>query len=235
MCFTAPLFAGTHTIDTLIHVVYWRNSMIYESKFPKWSAEKVNRRMEYPYRFHLFYNADTAYEYAQHGNKDPLAKSNPLGKDIRQHTYYHIYPSRETWIGINYPFQKYAPLVGLLKDTSKPLQWQLFSNEREILGYRCKLAIAVRPKGDSVIAWYTTDIPGKHNLRLVDGLPGTVLDFLWQEHNDHYFATVVESVSRRIAWPDSVHIISPAEWHQALNIRLNEEKNDPSLHIYRMH
>lgn len=226
-----PLKSFAVSSDTLIHVVYLRNSMIFETQFPKWSPEKVNRRMEHPFRYHLFFNADTAYECVQRGKTDRIARENPLGRTIRQHTQYQLYASHTTWNGINYPFKNYAPLEGLLKDTSAPFRWQLFDDEKIILGYTCKLAIAVRPKGDSVIAWYTTSIPGGHNRHIVEGLPGTVLDYLWQEHNDHYFAIAVEKTNQRIVLPDSFHVVSPAEWQQALKIREDELRNELPFRI----
>ena len=73
------------------------------------------------------------------------------------------------------------------KDILPVIDWKLFSEEKEILGFRCKKAQA-NFRGRKYTAWYTIEVPISLGPWKAYGLPGLILELLDDKSQFNYTA-----------------------------------------------
>jgi len=65
----------------------------------------------------------------------------------------------------------------LIKDAQKKYNWKITAVQKEIIGYTCQKAILI-DKEDTVIAWFTPQIPVSVGPTVYGQLPGAILEVL---------------------------------------------------------
>lgn len=63
----------------------------------------------------------------------------------------------------------------IITDTLRQQPWKLSDDTATVLGHPCKKAMMTSPRGEKVIAWYSSDIPLPIGPEQFGGLPGAVL------------------------------------------------------------
>jgi len=63
----------------------------------------------------------------------------------------------------------------VVTDTILQLSWKLSTDTMTVLGHLCKKATTTSPRGASIVAWYTSDIPLPIGPDQFSGLPGAIL------------------------------------------------------------
>lgn len=63
----------------------------------------------------------------------------------------------------------------LIDGKLKQYDWILTGNEKVIAGYKCKKALNLSSPKDTIIAWYTDELPHQYGPRQYNGLPGLIL------------------------------------------------------------
>jgi len=97
-------------------------------------------------------------------------------------------------------------------DTVQYYKWELFDDQKMVAGFLCRSALTFRNKTDSVIAWYTTEIPGTFSPGYFTGLPGVVLEIQDNYTGDRIAAIKVESLKMDIRLPENA--IPVKDFHQ---------------------
>lgn len=93
-------------------------------------------------------------------------------------------------------------------DTVQRYKWELFDDQKIVAGFQCKSALTFRNQTDSVIAWYTTELPGSFSPGYFTGLPGVVLEIQDNYTGDRISAIKVESLRLDIRLPDNAKVVS---------------------------
>lgn len=87
--------------------------------------------------------------------------------------------------GLSYTNQKdIFGKIFLIKDSLVLLDWKLLKETKEILGYKCQKAIAIKKytdkkgnnKKEEIVVFYTTDIKTNQGPEFLFGLPGIILE-----------------------------------------------------------
>ncbi|MHA7059380.1 GLPGLI family protein [Aquimarina sp. M1] len=87
-------------------------------------------------------------------------------KNQKENLFLNKYP--------NYSSMLYGEDI-LITDTLLKHDWELTNIEENVSGYTCKLAKTVDYKGNSILIWYTDEIPINDGPREFWGLPGLVI------------------------------------------------------------
>ena len=93
-------------------------------------------------------------------------------------------------------------------DTVQHYKWEFFDDQKIVAGFQCKSALTFRNQTDSVIAWYTTEIPGFFSPSYYTGLPGVVLEIQDNYTGDRLSAIKVESTRLDIRLPENAKVVS---------------------------
>ncbi len=93
-------------------------------------------------------------------------------------------------------------------DTVQRYKLELFDDQKVVAGFQCKSALTFRNQTDSVIAWYTTEIPGFFSPGYYTGLPGVVLEIQDNYTGDRLTAIKVESLRLNIRLPENAKLVS---------------------------
>lgn len=93
-------------------------------------------------------------------------------------------------------------------DTVQHYKWEFFDDQKIVAGFQCKSALTFRNQTDSVIAWYTTEIPGFFSPSYYTGLPGVVLEIQDNYTGDRLTAIKVESTRLDIRFPENAKVVS---------------------------
>ncbi len=134
--------------------------------------------------------------------KDPFHKTNVFSlSGLSRATYY--YSGSHKRISVMKK-KKNDRKVYQVADTAQYYKWELFDDEKTVAGFLCRSALAFRNQTDSVIAWYTTEIPGTFSPGWYTGLPGVVLELQDNYTGDRFSAINVESLDLDIRLPDNV-------------------------------
>lgn len=107
----------------------------------------------------------------------------------------------------------------IIKDSLKKYDWQITDETKTIKDYKVIKAIAFL-KGKKLTAWYAPDLPFEAGPRLINGLPGLILEAYYPLGNatDTYHVFVADKIYSPkkkdvIVKPDiNVKIISPQEF-----------------------
>ena len=104
--------------------------------------------------------------------------------------------------------------VLLIKDTLRTTSWVTGSEKRNILGFECTRAWRVTGINDTVVAYFTYEIPVPVGPNAYYGLPGLPLEVYDLRKHKHVVATKIERGDYRIALPSSGKIVSIAEFRR---------------------
>lgn len=132
------------------------------------------------------------------GQKDPFK-----GKDLfsmtglQMATYY--YPGSHTRFSV----LKKKKKIYQVTDSAQYYRWELFDDYKVIAGFNCRSALSFRNQTDSVIAWFTTEIPGTFSPGWYTGLPGIVLELQDNYTGERFSAIKIESLRLDIHFPES--------------------------------
>ncbi len=157
-----------------------------ESTIPK---EAVNK-------FLLVTKDSFSYLIPYQSKYDSSHLPNPLGSKFRGHSTFVNFSSRLVLMQ-SHPMGMKRLLV---EDTFKVIEWNLEEGTKIIAGYSCKKATAKIDKRD-ITAFYTSELPASIGPNFVGGLPGTVLQFWWEQSS---YITTAKSVQH-----DAMDIIEP--------------------------
>ncbi len=161
---------------------------------------------------HLFINDSMGFHYYTNERfQDQYRKKKPetVGDKIIHHATIHLYNERVYFEEVGYHG---VDGTMLLKDTIRKLNWTFFDQTKRILGKTCYLAISVTEKQDSVLVWFTSQVPVKQNMHNYDGVPGLVMEVFDQRVKRHILAYMMEGTTRAIAFPYGIRIVSISEW-----------------------
>ncbi len=87
----------------------------------------------------------------------------------------------------------------LVKDTSRPLEWKISEETREIAGFECRKAVTKICDSVYVVAFYTDQIPINAGPESFNGLPGLILGLAVPRLYTTWFATKLELIEPTIA------------------------------------
>jgi GLPGLI family protein len=136
------------------------------------------------------------YRYNE-ANKDPFRKKTVFGAFPGIATFYAV--SNHNRITVVEKKRK----IYQTTDTTQFYKWELFDDTKIVAGFLCRSALTFRNQTDSVIAWYTTEIPGSFGPGWFTGLPGIVLELQDNHTGDRFTAIKVEPLKLEIRLPEN--------------------------------
>ena len=148
------------------------------------------------------------YQYHMNTTKDPYKKELVYGRKLVDQAVYFNSSNGEHAKAIVHS-KKDQQLVIAAK--RKAINWEILPYQKEILGKKCVAALAFNSKKDSILAYYTIELPYHFGPGLSQGLPGLVLEYFDQGLNTHFLANKLIYGDYRIEWPRDVKIIRKAE------------------------
>lgn len=88
----------------------------------------------------------------------------------------------------------------LIEGTTKRYKWEIAAEQKDILGYTCQKAI-YKDTTDTVVAWFTSQIPVSTGPSAYAGLPGTILEL---NLNDGGRITTATKIELKVLEKDSI-------------------------------
>lgn len=125
--------------------------------------------------------------YTTHMKDSILQSKNPhsLFGIPKSYFLYKIYKTNKKLISLyDYTTYKYE----LKEELPDDLQWNLYSETKTILGYKCQLA-TTSFAGRNYMAWYVLEIPISEGPYKFHGLPGLILE-IYDSNNHYHFKAV---------------------------------------------
>ena len=150
------------------------------------------------------------FYYIPYHGRDSILKS-PLGGKFRGHSLFIDYSRREI-ISQSLPFG--LPRYRVI-DTLHPVDWKLIDEEILIAGYKCRKA-TTKINTTELTAFYAPDMPHFAGPSIVGGLPGTILEFWYENSNRITTAIWVKKDAMNIIRPLHGKEISRAEYNMKL-------------------
>lgn len=163
---------------------------------------------------HFIYNDSLGFFYHTNQHvRDPYKKKKNVlvGDKIIHHSRFYRFYERKYYEEVNYP-KNVKPFF--IEDTIRGLAWQYFDQTKNILGKTCYLAISVNEKNDSTLAWFTSDLPFKQNMKDIYGLPGVALMVYDQRWNVYYEAKKIEYTDKLIVYPEGIKTVTREEFYK---------------------
>ncbi|GGB03710.1 GLPGLI family protein [Puia dinghuensis] len=104
----------------------------------------------------------------------------------------------------------------IITDTIPQQPWKLSDDTTTILNHLCKKATLTTPRGEKVVAWYTSDIPLPIGPDQFSGLPGAILQANIDEGSILISAKEIRSNvdNRELKAPSGGHLISRADYRK---------------------
>jgi GLPGLI family protein len=100
-------------------------------------------------------------------------------------------------------------------DTIVVHKWKLVEGaQKTIIGYECSKATLIDEDGQRVSAWYTKDLPALHGPTRHDGLPGMVLQVIYESNNISITATSVSQRKVQVVEPTAGKLMTMEEYSQ---------------------
>ena len=143
----------------------------------------------------LLFN-DTLSFYKHIDNEQDYKKSKIYGKKLAHHSVMYNLNKKLLEDVVNYQGKF------LIIDES-PQTWIFLNETKNILGYKCKTAIAVNEKSDTTKAWYAIDLAKPFGPAKYHGLPGVILELQDQRYNSHSIAVKVDRGNFKLAFPNA--------------------------------
>lgn len=138
-----------------------------------------------------------SYRYTE-GKKDPYKGKSLFNMPATGIGTYYYPPAHERIVCL-----KKKKKIYQVTDTVQYYKWDLFDDQKTVAGFLCKSALTFRNQTDSIIAWYTTEIPGSFSPGYFTGLPGVVLEIQDNYTGDRITAIKVETLRLDIRLPEN--------------------------------
>lgn len=175
-------------------------SVLYES-------QTLSGMPGFPYKQRLVIKDSVSYEYFFKYRDDG---KKPYGSRFKMHSTYKN-------ISSNLMLSQSSPLGKrnyLITDTIHKLNWNLLSDEKIVLNYRCKNAHVIT-HGKNYVVWYTEQIPLPFGPGVFLGLPGLILQ-VYSEDGHITTATSIAKVDIEIQEPSKGKKITGQEFSKIL-------------------
>lgn len=183
-------------------------SVIYEHDLKYTDMPTINHQpIQVPAsRERLICKDSLAFQYGYFSNtRDPLKKATVFGKKFMPH--FSILNSRQKVVYAGAGIKKNKKNY-LLKIDFITRDWIYFTDSTKILGFNCRQALWISAKKDSLLVWFTTDIPLPYGPQSYLGLPGLVLEVFDQQAGKHIRALKVEKKEYSIQMPPDAIIFT---------------------------
>jgi GLPGLI family protein len=144
-------------------------------------------------------------------DSDPLKKAKVFGNKLIHHALLYNKNNDIVYSEINWPSKKDKYLV---MDSSKKYKWTFWDDTKLVLGYKCKPALTVNEKNDSILVWFTPEIPEPYGPDGFYGLPGLILEVYDQRWGIHTYADRLEKGSFSVVFPTEGEMISSKEYFE---------------------
>ncbi|NOT93565.1 GLPGLI family protein [Ferruginibacter sp.] len=155
------------------------------------------------FQYKLIFNDTLAISYFVIDKKDEAVENNSVGQKITHHSTYFFKNVNTYFHGVALTKRK----TYFIKDVSKFNNWILLDSLKLILNHNCKLAYQITAQSDTLVAWYTNDIPYGYGFNDFNNLPGLVLESISQIHKRHLIATKIEQVNIGLRFPENPKIV----------------------------
>jgi GLPGLI family protein len=154
----------------------------------------------------LVFNDSMAFSYDYFSNtRDPLKKATVFGNKFIPH--FSILNNNQNVVylgtGIKTNKKNYLLKIDFIKR-----DWVYFTDSIKILGFNCRQALSVDAENDSLLVWFTMDIPVPFGPQAIKGLPGLVLEVFDQQNGRHIIAVKVEKKEYTIQMPPDAIIFT---------------------------
>lgn len=129
----------------------------------------------------LVFNDTLSFFYLFGQGPDPLKKKSRFGDPLVHHGTYYRKNSPVIWFGSSLNRKDRF----LLEDSLIVPVFDTVAETRQILGFTCYPALQVTPQNDSILVWYTPEIPVPYGPMAYVGFPGLVLEVINQRYGTH--------------------------------------------------
>lgn len=150
----------------------------------------------------MVFTDSLSFTYRFNDKKDPYKGKSLFNMSARGFGTYYYPPEHKLLVFLHNKKKIYQ-----VTDTVQYYKWELFDDQKTVAGFLCRSALTFRNQADSVIAWYTTEIPGFYSPSYYTGLPGVVLEIQDNFTGDHISAIKVESMKPDIRLPENAIIV----------------------------
>lgn len=146
-------------------------------------------------------------------------------------------PGQNNILYINFSNQKIVEQAELgeqnylIIDTVKTMAWKLTEETKVVLKYNCKKATLTNARGQSIVAWYTEDIPVPAGPEMYNGLPGTILLLDVNEGDITFTAQEVSTKlsKKELKEPSKGKTTNRAEYNQKMMSMFNGGPGGPRV------
>jgi GLPGLI family protein len=179
----------------------------------KLSFEEVNTinytRRQVPREIRLFFNDSVAFYYMTRlDGANPLRNRQQIGDKLVHHGCYRNYNTGEHYDEVVWPEgNKY-----LIKDSVPGYNWTFYDTHKKILKKDCAAALSVNEKNDSILVWYTTDLPYLKGQLGYNNIPGVIMQVDDQVRDVHIKAFRIKKNSKKIVRPAEGLVVSRRQW-----------------------
>lgn len=204
----------------LLKVTYKKNSLLPPPVFALQSSPGFRFSNHTPVLYEHFYQNDSI-GFSYHSNshvKDPYRKNKEhlIGKKIIHHGSSYLFYDQLQYEHVNNPN---IDMKCLVKDSLKKLNWTFYDQTKIIHDQTCYLAIHVTEKSDTVLAWFTTKMPFKNNVRGYQGLPGLAMEIYDQRINMHYLVKEIKEIDGALMLPENCRILNTAAFRKEYDLK----------------
>ena len=137
-----------------------------------------------------------------------------------------------------YELTELGPKKYIVEDSVRNTSWKLDESEtRQIKGYTCKKATAAAPRGGTIVAWYTEQIPCPSGPDNWGGLPGMILELNMNDGEMIYSSLEVSDKGDKklVSAPSGAKKITRKEYQKMLEEQFGVAPGGggPSIRIIR--
>lgn len=141
------------------------------------------------------------------GRKDPYRKDSVFRREPLHHSQYYSLKTKWLYSVVAIFNHKNINPGYLLADTVQAIHWEIRQGEKWIAGFRCEAALGIKQGTDSVLAWFTRELPGSFGPADYTGLPGVVLDLTELKTGTHLTAVKLEEKQLLVMFPENARLI----------------------------
>ena len=187
-----------------VEIRYWRSRLSYKEV----NTMTVHSR-QIPADVRLFFTDSMAYCYSfRMDGTNPCRNKKVIGDKLVHHGCFRNYATNEHFDEVVWPGADNY----LIKDTIREYHWQFFDTHKKILKRDCAAALHVNEKNDSLLVWYTTDMPYQKGQLWYNNIPGVILQVEDQERDILIKAYRIKEHSKQIVTPREGIIVTRQQW-----------------------
>lgn len=165
----------------------------------------------------LVFNDSMSFCYEIREGKDWVMPGNVFVEEVKSHCFYFnakrlltYYPGRIS------KGKKVNRGLYFFFDTLKTVKWVIYDQPKMILGYKSLPAVRADERGDSVLVWYTPEIPVPFGPSNFGSLPGLVLE-VYHQRFGYTLAEKVEMMPLLIKFPEDARILNKSDYLKIRN------------------